>query len=78
MFLLLALLIVGVIQLNPPADKDEQYQEYHCNTYLMLDLLCEESFKGSPEAKEMLVRYLEKEELYIDLAVWKNRGEKIQ
>ena len=70
--LLLALLISGIIQLDPPVNQDSQNLSYPANTWLMLDLLCEESARGSSEAKEMLVKYLEQAQLHEECVNWKN------
>ena len=73
--LLLLLFVAGLFQLNPPAEQQEQVTpSYSGNTLLALDLLCEESFKETPGAKEMLIKYLDHEGFHKECAIWENPG----
>ena len=57
---IMILLTVGIMQLDPPADRQEHNLYYPANSWLMLDLLCEERMNGSAEAGDMLLKYLKK------------------
>ncbi len=53
--ILLSLVLAGVIQLSPPETPESSPQFYFRNSFLALDLLTEETFKGTPGAKTVLL-----------------------
>ena len=75
------LALAGIMQLNIPEDKNNVPPDYSANMLVAADTLCNESFLGTPQAHEYLLRALYTGKFYEELHIWQtwhNNGRREQ